>query len=209
MTKQDKKWDFNQYDWVQDYDDRMRSTAYLRYDETLFRVVEMSEVGQGDLVLDVGTGTGNLAVKFLEKGCKVVGLDLSTKLIKIAERKVAEWKGRLEIQLCENPFLSIPFRKNTFDVVASTFSIHHISEEGKRLSIREMKRNLKLKGRVIIGDVMFKDTADKTRALVEYRDLENEYQPTLDTFLGMFEDEGFTAEVEQVADIVYVVSARQ
>jgi len=208
MDSQDKKWDFDQYDWIQDYDERMRNTKRLRYDETLSRILEKASVKDGDLVLDIGTGTGNLAVKFLERGCEVIGLDPSAKLLEIAEPKVVEWKGRFQVRLCEDPFLKIPFPEQTFNVIASTFSIHHLSDDAKQLSVREMKRVLKLDGQIIIGDVMFKDSADKTRALAEYPDIEDEYQPMMEIFPQMFEDEGFSVEVEQVADTVWIVCAR-
>ena len=71
----------------------------------------------------------------------------------------------------------------------------------------EMKRVVKPEGRIVVGDVMFKDAADKARALAEYRDMEDEYQPTLDTFLAMFRDEGFTVETKQMADTVWIVMA--
>lgn len=208
MARQDKKWDFDQYHWIKDYDEGMRKTTRLRYDETLSRVLERASIKDDDKVLDIGTGTGNLAVKFLERGCQVIGIDPSVELLKLAELKVKEWKGHFQIRLCEDPFLQIPFPEQTFNIIASTYSIHHISDEVKRLSIQEMKRVLKPNGQVIIADVMFKDTADKLRALSEYSDMEDEYQPMLDTFPKMFEDEWFSVEVEQVADTVWIVCAR-
>jgi len=207
MAGQNKKWDFDEYDWIQDYDERMRNTKHLRYDETLSRVLEKSSVKDGDLVLDIGTGTGNLAVKFLERGCEVIGLDPSAKLLEIAERKAKEWRGHFKVRLCEDPFINIPFPEQTFNVIALTYSIHHLSDDAKQLSVREMKRVLKFNGQVIIGDVMFKDSADKLRALAEYPDMEDEYQPMLDIFPQMFENEGFSVEVEQVADTVWIVCA--
>ena len=208
MNRREKRWDFDQYDWIQSYDERMRTTQHLHYEETLSRVIEIAAVRQGDLILDIGTGTGNLAVKLLEKGCEVIGLDPSTELLKMAEKKVIDWKGRFRIQLCKDPFLTIPFPEHTFNAVVSTFSIHHICDDEKRLSVREIKRTLKPNGQIIIGDVMFKDADDKIRALAEYPDLEDEYQPLLDTFPDMFENEGFDTEVEQVADTVWIVSVR-
>jgi len=208
MVEQEKKWTFDEYAWLENYDERMRNTKRLRYDETLSEVARITSVKKGDLVLDIGTGTGNLAVKFLEKGCQVVGLDPSAKMLKIAERKVVEWGERFQIQLCENPFLDIPFPDQTFDVAASTYTIHHITDDTKRLSIKEMKRVLKPNGRIIIGDVMFKDAADKARALAEYPDLEDEYQPMLDAFPIMFENEGFTVVIKQMADTVWIVCAK-
>lgn len=55
---------------------------------------------------------------------------------------------------------------------------------------------------------MFKDAKDKVRALAEYPDLEDEYQPLLDTFPKMFENEGFSVEIEQMADTVWIVLAK-
>ena len=207
MAEQGKKWDFDEYDWLDNYDERMRSVERLHYDETLSEIVQKSMPRAADLVLDIGTGTGNLAVKFLEKGCQVIGLDPSTKLLRIAEKKVEKWGEQFDIRICENPFLEIPFFDNTFDVVASTYSIHHITDDAKRLAIVEMKRVMKPDGKIVIGDVMFTDSEDKARALSEYSDMEDEYQPTLDTFLDMFSDEGFIAEAEQMADTVWIVLA--
>ena len=207
MVDQEKKWDFDEYDWLDNYDERMRSLERLHYDETLSRIVQKSMAGAADLVLDIGTGTGNLAVKFLEKGCQVIGLDPSAKMLRMAEKKAEKWGEQFDIRVCENPFLETPFFDNTFDVVASTYAIHHITDDAKRLAIVEMKRVMKPDGRIVIGDVMFEDSADKARALLEYPDMEDEYQPTLDTFLDMFSDEGFIAEAEQVADTVWIVLA--
>ena len=207
MAEQEQRWNFDEYGWLEDYDKRMRSKKRLRYSETLSEVVRKASAEEGDFVLDIGTGTGNLAVKFLEKGCQVIGLDPSAKMLKMAKRRVIEWGRRFQIRLCENPFLEIPFPDQTFDVVASTYSIHHITDDAKRLSVKEMRRMLKPTGRIAIGDVMFKDAADKAQALVEYPDLEDEYQPMLDTFPDMFEDEGFTVEIKQMADTVWIVCA--
>ncbi len=207
MSEQEKKWDFDEYSWLENYDERMRSLERLRYDETLSEVVRISMVKEAELILDIGTGTGNLAVKFLEEGCQVIGLDPSIKLLRMAEQKVERWGERFDVRICENPFLEIPFFDNTFDVIASTYSIHHLTDDAKRLAVTEMKRVVRPDGIIIIGDVMFKDAADKARALSEYSDMEDEYQPTLDTFLTMFVDEGFTVGIKQMADTVWVVRA--
>jgi putative AdoMet-dependent methyltransferase len=205
-----RKWDFDQYghDWIQNYDERMRNAEHLQYSKTLTRVSERASVTPADLVLDIGTGTGNLAINFLQRGCKVIGLDPSARLLELAVKKSPEWKERFQVQLCEDPFIRIPFPEQVFKVIASTFSIHHISDDAKRLSVREMKRALKPNGQIIIGDMMFKNAADKKRMLAVYPDLEDEYQPLLDTFPRMFESEGFTVEVEQMADNVWIIDAR-
>ena len=78
MAGHDKKWDFDQYEWsTRDYDDCMRSTERLHYDEMLSRVLEKASINNGEIVLDIGTGTGNLAVRFVERGCEVIEKFLS------------------------------------------------------------------------------------------------------------------------------------
>jgi putative AdoMet-dependent methyltransferase len=207
MTEQEKKWNFDEYSWVEDYDNRMRDMERLRYDETLSEVTSESAAKEGDLVLDIGTGTGNLAALFLERGCRVIGLDPSAKLLRVAEQKAEEWDGLFDVRLQENPFLEIPFFSDTFDIIVSTFAIHHITDDAKRLAVKEMKRVLTSCGRIVIGDVMFEDAEDKARALAEHSDMEDEYQPMLDTFPYMFEDEGFSVETRQIADTVWIVRA--
>jgi len=207
MVEQTKKWDFDEYNWIDEYDNRMRRVKRLSYDETLSRVFEKAAANKGDIVLDVGVGTGNLAAKFLDIGCELIGLDPSNKMLEMAESRLNTWKERCTIQLCEDPFLEIPYPDKISNVIVSTFSIHHLHDDEKRLAIKEMKRVLKPTGVIVIGDMMFKDNEDKSRALNEYPDMEDEYQPTLDTFPNMFKDEGFTTEIEQVADTVYIVRA--
>ncbi len=207
ISKQEKKWNFDEYAWIQNYDDQMRKIERLRYDYTLDEVVVRAEAKGYEKVLDIGTGTGNLAIKFLEKGCRVVGLDPSSKLLAMAENKALEWSGRFQVKLCEDPFLKIPFPDATFNIVASTYAIHHLTDDAKRLSVREMKRVLKPGGRIVIGDVMFLDMSHKIHSLAKYPDMEDEYQPMLDSFPDMFMDEGFHFEIFQMADTVWIVRA--
>ena len=208
MNGKAKKWDFDTYDSIDRYDYIMRNVKRLRYDNTLAAVARKAMIKKTDVVLDIGTGNGNLAELLLQNGCKVIGLDPSTKMIELAAPKLAQFDGRFNIDVCENPFLAIPYPNNSFDTVVSTFSIHHLPGHDKQLAITEMKRVLKNPGGlIVIGDVIFKDNEDKARALAQYHDMEDEYQPTLDTFPFMFENAGFAVEIEQVADTVYIVSA--
>ena len=208
MAEQTKKWDFDTYDWIAEYDNRMRRIKRLCYDETLGRVFDNAAAEKGDLVLDVGIGTGNLALSFLERGCRMVGLDPSARMLQMAQNRLEKWKDQCSTQVCEDPFLAIPYPDDTFDITVSTYSIHHLTDDAKRLAIKEMKRVLKPYGRIVIGDIMFADNADKARALAQYPDMEDEYQSTLDVLPRMFTDEGFEVEIEQVADTVYIVCAR-
>ncbi|MBM4079111.1 MAG: methyltransferase domain-containing protein [Planctomycetes bacterium] len=202
-----KTWDFDEYDGLERYDERMRSSKRLCYEETLRRLPELAGAKAGDSVLDIGCGTGNSAVPFLQLGCRVVGMDPSQKMLKLAEDKLRRHTGAFSVQHVDDPFLRIPFDAETFDVVVAAYAIHHLDEPAKQRAVREMKRVLKPGGRIVVADTMFHDAAHKARALAEHRDLEDEYQPLLATFPAMFEAEGFATKLEQVGDLVWVLVA--
>ena len=206
-TRHTKTWNFDEYDWVDQYDERMRRHGRLRYDEALARMAELAQVQAGGIVLDIGTGTGNSAIPFLERGCRVVGLDPSERMLEQAREKAGRWRGQFTVQRVNGPFLAIPFGEEAFDVVASAYTIHHLDDDAKRQAVREMKRVLRPAGRIVIADTMFRDAANKAQALAVYPDLEDEYQPLLTTFPVMFEDAGFEVVMDQVGELVWVVVA--
>ncbi|OGD89574.1 hypothetical protein A2693_02490 [Candidatus Curtissbacteria bacterium RIFCSPHIGHO2_01_FULL_40_12] len=106
----------------------------------------------GDKILDVGTGTANLAMTIKRKypNLEVVGVDPDENILNIAKRKVA--KEKLPIELLKGFAQQLPFRDNTFDFVVSSFVIHHIPKPFKKRAFIEMKRVLKKEGTAVIVD---------------------------------------------------------
>lgn len=66
-------------EWAKRYDNDVKNdkSIFLKYNDVLDFVVEISNVKKGSLVLDIGTGTGNLLLKFLKKDAFVIWLDPS------------------------------------------------------------------------------------------------------------------------------------
>jgi len=210
MTKDDAKiWDFDEYDWIEHYDESMRRLKRLCYEETLSQLPELAFVKADELVLDIATGTGNSAVPFLHKGCHVVGIDPSERMLEQAKKKVEQWKGLFSVLHVDDPFLNLPFDDKSFDVVVSAYAIHHLSDTDKQKSINEMKRILKLNGRMVIADTMFKDEEHKLFALSNYHDLEDEYQPLLENFPAMFESKGLDVVMHPIGELIWVAVAKK
>jgi ubiquinone/menaquinone biosynthesis C-methylase UbiE len=181
---------------------------YTRYNDLLDLVVVRCKVHADDRVLDIGTGTGELACRFAHhRGCDVVGLDPSPAMIEAARRKgEGNCKGTVGFRVAEAPFLEIPYSSHAFDAVASTLAFHHVHERHKLAAVREMARVLKEGGRLAIGDPMFHDRADLEAALERWPDeLEDEYFAYLDTLALMFHEAGLSFEAEQLTDINWVV----
>jgi ubiquinone/menaquinone biosynthesis C-methylase UbiE len=189
---------------------------YERYHDLLDLVVVRCQVRAGDRVLDIGTGTGELARRFAQnRGCRVTGLDPSEVMIEAARRKASDglW-GEVSFQVADAPFLEITYPDGAFDAVASTQAFHHLHERHKAAAVREMARVLRSPGTaegrgggwLAIGDPMFQDRGALEAALARWpEDLEEEYFAYLETLEPIFSDAGLSYHAERVSRINWVV----
>jgi ubiquinone/menaquinone biosynthesis C-methylase UbiE len=212
MDEQQKAWIWSE---PGRYDRRTAAEAciyYERYNDLLDLVVVRCQVRKGDRVLDIGTGTGELARRFaLNRGCRVVGLDPTAGMVDEACRKAGEedW-GNVQFRVVDAPFLEIPYPDRIFDAVASTQAFHHLPEGDKPAAVREMARVLCNGGRLAIGDVVFHCQADLKVALARWpEELEEECFAYLDTLQPMFRDAGLSIHAEQLSRANWVVWGRK
>ncbi len=96
-------------------------------------------------VLDVGAGTGNLSLKFLKEGCKVVATDVSKNSLDLL-MKLSNHNNNLELSLIEDK--NLRFENNSFDIVATYSVLHHIPDY--LFAIEEMVRVTKVGGFIYI-----------------------------------------------------------
>jgi SAM-dependent methyltransferase len=107
-------------------------------------LVRFSGLQSGQRVLDVGTGTGVVAVTAASAGAKVSGLDLSPKLIERARHNAA--LARVEVNFVEGDAESLPYADSSFEVVLSQFG--HMFAPRPEVAIGEMLRVLKPGGTI-------------------------------------------------------------
>ncbi len=119
------------------------------------RAVEMSRLSRGARVLDVCTGTADLALAYSDRlGANgfVVGTDFCPEMLLIGKHKVggaddiAALKRKLALMAADT--LQLPFADCTFDVVSVAFGIRNVSD--LKAGIKEMTRVTKTGGRVVI-----------------------------------------------------------
>ncbi|MCH8049147.1 bifunctional demethylmenaquinone methyltransferase/2-methoxy-6-polyprenyl-1,4-benzoquinol methylase UbiE [Patescibacteria group bacterium] len=101
-------------------------------------------------VLDVATGTGDVALALIKRSCvdSVVGLDVSEEMLKIAKRKIEKRHREHAITLVHGDALDLPFLDASFDAVTIAFGIRNVTDVSKAL--QEMQRVVKSGGRVLI-----------------------------------------------------------
>src|ERR671910_2810696 len=95
--------------------------AGLIEDDPRFRLVSGVGIGPGMTVLDVATGTGNVAIPAAAQGAQVTGLDLTPELFDRARERAAE--AGVEVEWVEGDAEDLPFEDGRFDRVLSTFGI--------------------------------------------------------------------------------------
>ncbi len=141
------------FHWAMAYDLLLR--VFWGRSEQSYRdkVVHLAGLTAGESVLDVGCGTGTLAITakwHVGRTGKVIGIDASPEMIARARGKAARTAPDVDFQIAAAE--ALPFSEATFDVVLSTTMLHCLPEDARRRSVREMRRVLKPGGRLLIVD---------------------------------------------------------
>ncbi|NPA36778.1 MAG: bifunctional demethylmenaquinone methyltransferase/2-methoxy-6-polyprenyl-1,4-benzoquinol methylase UbiE [Chlorobi bacterium] len=113
------------------------------------RTINMLKHLDSPYVLDVATGTGDLALMAHKRlGSKVTGVDISTGMLKVAEKKIKEKGVQDFVNVVEGDSENLPFDDDTFDAITVAFGVRNYENLHKGLS--EMRRVLKPGGRMVI-----------------------------------------------------------
>ena len=115
-------------------------------------LIEQAKITNGDRVLDVGCGTGTLAImtKRIHPDAEVVGIDADSKILGIARDKAA--RAGINVTLDQGMADQLPYADSSFDRVLSSLFLHHLSTENKRRTLREVFRVLRPHGRFDVVD---------------------------------------------------------
>ncbi len=103
---------------------------------TRHKAVALSGWQPGDRVLDVCTGTGELALAFARRGAQVVGVDIATRALECAAAKAVDPQPTwLEMDATK-----LHFEDGAFDISTIGFALHHMLEPTQRRVLAEMVR---------------------------------------------------------------------
>ena len=123
------------------------SMARLRKD----LLAEMGDLS-GKKVLDVGSGTGTLAVTIKQTypTAEVVGLDGDPQILEIARGKARDLGEGIRFD--QGMSFDLPYPNESFDFALTTVMLHHLSRDDKQVTAREMYRILRPGGRLLGAD---------------------------------------------------------
>ena len=108
----------------------------------------------GMRVLEIGCGTGALALKLAERGAILTGIDASPRMLAEAENniKAAQLQDRVHLQYMDATLIGDRFAASSFDLIVSTLVFSELSLQDQRFVLEACQKLLKPDGRLLIAD---------------------------------------------------------
>lgn len=142
-----EEWDARVASWA----DVCAGPAFQRFRD---RVLTEAAPARDADVVDIGCGTGLLALAFAPRVRRVWALDVSPGMVADIGRRAEDAGIDNLIPLCADARV-LPLPDESIDLAVSSYALHHVDEAGKQASLDEVYRVLRPGGRLIVVDMMF------------------------------------------------------
>ncbi|MBI1846447.1 MAG: methyltransferase domain-containing protein [Candidatus Rokubacteria bacterium] len=160
----------------------------IRDEEALRLVVEASDAGPEDTVLDVACGPGLVTCAFARVVKHTTGLDLTPAMLERA-RTVQREQGLTNMTWQQGEAIPLPYPEGAFTIVVSRFAFHHFLDPAAALT--EMRRVCAQGGRVVVVDsAPAPDKADAFNAMEVLRDPSHVRAMAQEELRGLFHAAG-------------------
>jgi demethylmenaquinone methyltransferase/2-methoxy-6-polyprenyl-1,4-benzoquinol methylase len=112
------------------------------------RLIAMAAPRPGSRALDLATGTGDIAFGLARRGARVVGLDITHRMIQLARGKAGAHPAR--VRFLVGDMLALPFPDDSFDIVTTGYGLRNVPNLAA--AIEEIRRVLAPGGQVVSLD---------------------------------------------------------
>lgn len=143
-----KDWDAH----VADLEQMASTPGFLQLRD---EIVGLAALAPDDRVLDLGAGTGLLALAIAPQVGSVCAVDISPAMCRRLSAKLAE-HAITNTEVVTASAVSLPLEPASVDVVVSNYCFHHMRDADKDRALREVLRVLRPSGRLVLGDMMFR-----------------------------------------------------
>jgi 2-polyprenyl-3-methyl-5-hydroxy-6-metoxy-1,4-benzoquinol methylase len=148
--------------------DKAVASIYELHDDRDARAratLDMLNVQPGWRIADIGCGNGVLACEAAMLGAEVDAIDISPAMLALAEIQAGDRKVAIRTQSAG--LLSFAYQPNSYDLVVSEFTLHHLPDFWKAVAMSRIYNALKPGGRFFLRDIVFVSTPDGSERDVE------------------------------------------
>src|SRR4029077_11306963 len=144
------------------------ASIYDRHDDNDLRAraaLTMLGVMPGWRVADIGCGNGVMATEAALMGAEVDAIDISPAMLALAEIYARDRKAPVRTQPAG--LLSFAYRPNSYDLIVSEFTLHHLPDFWKAVALSRILAALKPGAHFYLRDIVFVSMPDGTERDVE------------------------------------------
>ncbi|SDO17802.1 putative AdoMet-dependent methyltransferase [Psychrobacillus sp. OK028] len=161
-------------------------------------------------IIEFGTGTGNLTAKLVEAGFSVIGIEPNKKMLEVTAKRFPT------IKAVDGDLLEFSVDTENIDAIVSTYVFHHLTDEEKRIALKQYASLLPKNGKVVFADTVFLTEEAKQAQILKERnrgflnvveDLEREYYTTIPVLKELFTEAGFQVVFVKMNDYVWLMDA--
>ena len=143
---------------AREYD--LRHAKFRDVEQDNLKTLKKVALNSNSTLLDIGTGTGGLAIAAAECCLHAVGVDISPKMLSVAREK-AEELGMKNVEFVEGGFLSYQHSGDSFDVVVTQLAMHHLPDFWKQIALNRIAEMLCEDGVFLLKDAVFSFPVDQ------------------------------------------------
>jgi SAM-dependent methyltransferase len=130
------------------------------------KVLDLLEPRIEDVILDVGCGPGTQLINLSQLIKSGYGIDPAEQMIRQAEQSATNCPN-LQFYVGSAEFFPQEMRQIGINKIISNYALHHLPDNAKLQSIRNLASLLPDNGTIVLGDLMFSDNPDKYKALFD------------------------------------------
>lgn len=207
--------DYNDLNEIKAYDNRMQLIRDLKKEKEI--MLQLLNPKKSDVILEIGSGTGEFTIELAKKSKKVVALDVSKGMIDYAELKLNNL-GIKNVEFIHNGFLTFDLKEDAFDIVYSSIALHHLPDFWKLIALKKIHRILKKNGYFYLRDVIYSfnlnnyikcldswiERSNSSKESV-IRHISDEYSTTSSIMEIIIKESGFSIEKKKFPDDIYAI----
>jgi ubiquinone/menaquinone biosynthesis C-methylase UbiE len=153
-ARTDRSGAWDPYAWdgrVDAWEEVAGSEAFVRLRD---RICELAGPAPDDRVVDLGAGTGLLALALAPSVAEVIAIDISPRMLERLQARADSNRVHNVVPIVAD-LRRLPLADASATLVVSNYAFHHVDDAGKELALAEARRVLEPGGRLVVCDMMF------------------------------------------------------